>query len=145
VFDVPPPSKPVTGIAGTVLVVDDEIDLLEVAVTYCEELGLRVLHASDGPSALELANDNPDLDLLLTDIVMPGGMNGVALAATLRPRFPKLKVIYCSGFPSSALVERSQLRLDGPLINKPYLKNAFVQTVIGALTTPSITTEEHAA
>ena len=136
---------PAGSMTGTVLVVDDEVDLLEIAVSYCEELGLRVLHATDGPSALEVAAGEPHLDLLLTDVVMPGGLNGVTLAARLRARYPTLKVAYCSGFPSSALAERSQLRVDGPLINKPYLKSAFVQTVTDALTSSTTTTAEHAA
>jgi FixJ family two-component response regulator len=75
---------------------------------------------------------------------MPG-LNGVALAARLRARYPGLKVAYCSGFPSSALAERSQLRVDGPLIHKPYLKNAFVHAVTDALTSSTTATEEHAA
>ncbi len=133
-----------SGVTGTVLVVDDEVDLLEIAVTYCEELGLTVLRATDGPSALEIADGAVHVDLLLTDVVMPGGLNGVALAAKLRVRYPKLKVAYCSGFPSSALAERSQLRVDGPLINKPYQKSTFDETVIAMLATPLTATEEHA-
>ncbi|HTE49860.1 MAG TPA: ATP-binding protein [Kofleriaceae bacterium] len=136
---------PEGGARPIVLVVDDEVDLLEIAVSYCEELGFQVLHATDGPSALEIAAEQPHLDLLLTDVVMPGGLNGVALAARLRARYPDLKVVYCSGFPSSALAERSQLRADGPLINKPYLKQAFARCVIDALAAPIAATEEHAA
>jgi PAS domain S-box-containing protein len=139
-------AKPIVGgVKGTVLIVDDEVDLLEIAVNYCEELGLTVRHATDGPSAVEIAEREPHVDLLLTDVVMPGGMNGVALAARLRARYPKLKVAYCSGFPSSALAERSQLSVDGPLISKPYLKSEFVQTVRDAIAASPAATEEHAA
>jgi hypothetical protein len=55
-----------------------------------------------------------------------------------------LKVAYCSGFPSRALAERSQLRVDGPLINKPYQKTAGTETVIAMRATPTAN-EEHAA
>ena len=139
-------ARPSAGaVKGTVLIVDDEVDLLEIAVSYCEELGLTVLHATDGPSAVELAETLPHVDLLLTDVVMPGGMSGVALAARMRARYPKLKVVYCSGFPSSALADRSHLSVDGPLINKPYLKSEFVRTVLDTIAASPTLTEEHAA
>lgn len=118
---------------GTVLVVDDEVDLLEVAVSFCEQLGLTTLHATDGPSALEVAARAPRIDLLLTDVVMPGGLNGVVLASKLRATRPELKVIYCSGFPSSALAERTNLQVDGPLIDKPYRRAAFMSAVCDVL------------
>jgi PAS domain S-box-containing protein len=126
-------AKPLGPVRGTVLIVDDEVDLLEIAVSYCEEMGLTVLHATDGPSAIELVEDHPHVDLLLTDVVMPGGMNGVVLAKRLRARYPEIRVAYCSGFPSSALADRSQLSVDGPLINKPYSKVEFIRTVGAAI------------
>jgi PAS domain S-box-containing protein len=118
---------------GTVLVVDDEVDLLEVAVTYLEEMGFTALSAVDGPSALEVVARTPALDLLLTDVVMPGGMNGVALAQQIRQQHPDVTVIYASGFPSSALAEHSQLHVDGPLVNKPYRKEQLTAAVQQAL------------
>jgi CheY-like chemotaxis protein len=137
--------RPTKGaVTGTVLVVDDEVDLLEIAVSYCEEMGLRVLHATDGESAVEIAEREPHVDLLLTDVVMPG-MNGVTLAKRLRTRYPQLKVAYCSGFPSSALAGRSHLTVDGPLINKPYLKTEFVRAVADAIAASPTHTEEDAA
>jgi PAS domain S-box-containing protein len=114
---------------GTVLVVDDEVDLLEIAVTYLEEMGFTVLSAVDGPSALEVVARTPALDLLLTDVIMPGGLNGVALAQQIRQQQPNVTVIYASGFASSALVERRQLQVDGPLVNKPYRKAQLLATV----------------
>jgi CheY-like chemotaxis protein len=118
---------------GTVLVVDDEADLLEVAVTYLEAMGFTALSAMDGPSALDVGARTPTLDLLLTDVVMPGGMNGVALAQHMRQQHPDVTVIYASGFPSSALVERRHLQVDGPLVNKPYRKDELIAAVYQAL------------
>jgi PAS domain S-box-containing protein len=118
---------------GTVLVVDDEVELLAVAVTYLEEMGCTVLSAVDGPSALEVVARLSKLDLLLTDVVMPGGMNGVVLAQQIRQQYPDITVIYASGFPSSALVECSQLQIDEPLVNKPYRKEQLTAAVHQAL------------
>jgi len=122
---------------GTVLVVDDEVDLLEVAVTYLEEMGFTALPAVDGPSALEIVARTPELDLLLTDVVMPGGMNGVALAHHIRQQRPNVTVVYASGFPSNALAERCQLQIDGPLVNKPYRKDQLTAAVHQALASRS--------
>jgi PAS domain S-box-containing protein len=118
---------------GTVLVVDDEVDLLEIAVTYLEAMGFTVLPAVDGPSALEVSARTPALDLVLTDVVMPGGMHGVALAHHIRQQHPDVTVLYTSGFPSSALTARRQLQLDGPLVNKPYRKEQLLAAVHQAL------------
>jgi PAS domain S-box-containing protein len=126
-------SQVATPARGTVLVVDDEVDLLEVAVTYLEEMGFTAQSAVDGPSALEVSARIPELDLLLTDVVMPGGMNGVSLAQQIRQQHPDVTVIYASGFPSSTLVERRQLHVDGPLVNKPYRKEQLTAAVQQAL------------
>jgi PAS domain S-box-containing protein len=120
-------------VRGTVLVVDDEVDLLEVAGAYLEEMGFTALSAVDGPSALAVAARTPALDILLTYEVMPGGINGVALAQQIRQQHPNVTVIYASGFPSSALAERSQLQVDGPLVNKPYRKGELTAAVHQAL------------
>ncbi len=130
---VPPPgdcclSQPAMA-SGTVLVVDDEAGMLEVAVAYAESMGFRVLHASDGPNALAVAAREPDIALLVTDIIMPGGMSGVELARKTRQLLPSLKVIYSSGFPADALAERSGAKVDGPLLTKPYLRSEFVATI----------------
>jgi PAS domain S-box-containing protein len=118
---------------GTVLVVDDEVELLEVAVTYLEEMGFTTLQATDGPSALEVIACAPVIDLVLTDIVMPGGLHGVALAQQIRQQHPDIAVIYASGFPASALTARSQLHIDGPLLNKPYRKEQLAEVVYRVL------------
>jgi CheY-like chemotaxis protein len=82
---------------ATVLVVDDDPEVLEVAVTACEEIGLTVLHAEDGAGALEMLRDNPEIELLLTDIAMPN-MTGWELAHAAKQKYPDLKVNYTSGY-----------------------------------------------
>jgi len=113
----------------TVLVVDDEVELLDIATAYLEEMGCKVYSAVDGNSAIRVMEQQKDIDLIVTDIVMPGGMNGVELAEKVRLLNPRTKVIFCSGFPAGALAERSILAVDGPLLNKPYQRNEFTVLV----------------
>ncbi len=108
---------------GTVLVVDDEADLLDIAHTYLTEMGYSALRADNAASALNAVSLHKDIDLMLTDIIMPGGMNGVELAGKARELSPTLKVIYSSGFPSEALIEK--IRIDGPMLRKPYHRADF--------------------
>jgi CheY-like chemotaxis protein len=112
-----------------VLVVDDEEDLLDVAHAYLEEMGLNGYEAIDGASALEAIKQHAEIDLMLTDVVMPGGMNGVELAQKARLLRPDLKIIYSSGFPAEALAERSLPLLNGPLLHKPYQRADFTALV----------------
>jgi len=114
---------------GTVLVVDDEEDLLEVALAYLADMGLKALKAIDGASALEVLAQHSEIDLVVTDIVMPGGMNGVELVQRARVLRPDLKIIFSSGFPAEALAERSMPLVDGPLLRKPYQRAEFNEIV----------------
>jgi PAS domain S-box-containing protein len=118
-----------TEMCGTVLVVDDEEDIVELALVHLAEMGLTVLHANDGPSALQVIAQHDEIDLLITDIVMPGGMNGVELVQRARDLRPGLKIIYSSGFPAEALTERTLPLLHGPLLRKPYKRAEMVAIV----------------
>jgi len=110
---------------GTVLVVDDEADLLKIASAYLAEMGLSALQAIDGASALAIVAREPDIDLMVTDIVMPGGMNGVELAQRVHELSPNIKLIYSSGFPADALAEIKMSLVNGPLLHKPYQRAEF--------------------
>ena len=118
-----------TDIDCTVLVVDDEEDLLDIAIAYLDEMGFTSFQAPDGASALEILKLHDEIDLLVTDIVMPGGMNGVELVEKARILRPDLKIIYSSGFPAEALAERSMSLVDGPLLHKPYQRNEFTAII----------------
>jgi PAS domain S-box-containing protein len=119
--------------AKTVLVVDDEPDLLEIACIYLTEMGHHPLQATDGTSALELVNRRQDIELVITDVIMPGGMDGLELVRTIRCTRPEVKVIYSSGFSADGLVERSGTSLDGLLLRKPYQRDAFNEMVLRAM------------
>ncbi len=116
-------------LGGIVLVVDDEADLLEVAVAYLVEIGYTALQATDSATALQVLSQRDDIDLMMTDIVMPGGMNGVELAHKARILRPDLKIIYSSGFPERALAEKNMSLVDGPLLHKPYQRAVFAAII----------------
>jgi len=129
-------------LAGTVLVVDGGADLPEVATVYLEEMGLTTLKAKDGTSALRAIAQNTPIDLMITDIVMPGGMNGAELVQKAHVLCPTLKIIYSSGFPAEALAEKSMLLIDGPLLRKPYHRVEFGAIVRSVLAAPAGTATE---
>ncbi|MCH7930414.1 MAG: response regulator, partial [Proteobacteria bacterium] len=113
----------------TILVVEDEAAVREIAVALLEEQGYSVLEAEDGPAALKILDEHPDIDLLLTDVVMPGGMGGPELAQEGRARRPDFKVLYTSGYTENAIVHRGVLNEGVELIGKPYQRDELAQKV----------------
>jgi CheY-like chemotaxis protein len=110
---------------ATVLIVDDETDLLKIAKAYLAEMGCAALLAIDGASALDMVKREKNIRLMMTDIIMPGGMNGVELAKRVHELNPDIKIIYSSGFPADSLAERKMSLVDGPLLRKPYQRAEF--------------------
>ena len=118
---------------GTVLLVDDEADLLDIATAYLTRLGYTILQAKDGVDAVRMMVQNPGIDLLITDIIMPGGMNGVELAQKIAEIRPETKIIFTSGFPADALAQKN-LALEGSaLLHKPYRLAELGAMVKGAM------------
>ena len=104
---------------ATILVVDDEQALLELATSYLEGWGYSVISAGSGQEALQRLGENPAVDLLFTDILMPGGMSGYELAEAATRINPRLKVLFTSGFAKEA--DRKQARFPGSqTLSKPY-------------------------
>ena len=109
--------------AATILVVEDEKNVREVAVAYLQNLGYRVLETGSGPETLGLLDQQRPgqrIDLLFSDVVMPGGMSGPELAAKVRERYPDLKVLFTSGYPRNAFDRQNGEQLDTSLLTKPY-------------------------
>jgi CheY-like chemotaxis protein len=102
----------------SVLTVEDDPDIRELAVTMLAELGYKVTAASDGIAALRIIEQDPTIDLLFTDIVMPGGLDGFALAREALQARPDMKVLFTSGYSASALTGARPA--GGRLIRKPY-------------------------
>ena len=112
-----------------ILLVDDEAALLAIAREWLEQLGYRPVVAHSPAVALDLLKDRR-FDLLLTDIVMPGGIDGIALAAEARRLQPDLRVLLASGFPGDLLPEDNTW----PLLEKPYSAADLARMVRQALT-----------
>lgn len=118
--------------SGKALVVDDEMDLLEIASVYLNEMGFEILHATNGDRALEIIQQMPDIDLLVTDIIMPGGINGTELAKKARQLRPDMAVVLTSGFPAETLSDKSK-NIEEILINKPYSRDLFASKISRAM------------
>ncbi len=93
----------------TILVVDDDDLVLPAAKSLIEKLGYRVLTACNGPEALEILHQDTPIDLLFTDVFMPGGMHGPQLANAARRLRPELKVVFTSGFFEYATANAERL------------------------------------
>jgi PAS domain S-box-containing protein len=102
----------------TALVVDDQDDVREMAIALFSSLGYEVLSANNGSDALEILTTTPGIDVLFSDVVMPG-MNGVKLAQEARALAPQMKIILASGYAPEALSEGAG-ELDFGFVRKPY-------------------------
>jgi two-component system, NtrC family, sensor kinase len=88
--------------AGTVLVVEDSPEVAEVATAYFQQLGYTVKQVANAQEALELLADDPKIDLVFSDILMPGGMNGLELGHAVRRLYPAMPVLLTTGYSDSA-------------------------------------------
>jgi two-component system NtrC family sensor kinase len=103
--------------AGTVLLVEDNAEVAEVGKAYFEELGYTVKQAASAQAGLDLVERERDIVLVFSDILMPGGMNGLELADAIRRRFPHIVVLLTTGYSSSA---QDAVRQGFAVLQKPY-------------------------
>jgi signal transduction histidine kinase/ActR/RegA family two-component response regulator len=129
-------SEIIQGGKETILLVEDEIGLLELVRDILQQYHYRVLIASSGAEALRIWDQcNGQVDLLLTDMVMPGGMTGGDLAAELKKRKPGLKVIYASGY-SSVLTGKDFSQGNNIFLAKPYQPNQVARLIRTTIDAP---------
>ncbi len=105
-----------------VLVVEDDSMVLRLALQLLANLGYQTIQAYDGPEALALLDGAKRVDLLFTDVVLPKGMNGTALARQAQQRRPELKVLYMSGYTANAIIHHGVLDKGVHLLTKPFRK-----------------------
>jgi CheY-like chemotaxis protein len=115
----PPSGGPVKGCGERVLVVEDNVDVRRVTVRQLTALGYQVVEAENGPDGLEVLAHDHGVDIVFTDIVMPGGMTGIEMIAAARQHRPGLKALFTTGF-SAAAANNNRLTGADLVISKPY-------------------------
>ncbi|MEI4261572.1 ATP-binding protein [Roseovarius sp. D0-M9] len=118
--DVPEKKNKVVGGAEAILVVEDDTMVREYLINQLKGLGYRVVGAASGPIAMDLLKQAQQFDLLLTDIMLPDGMNGHQLAETIRKMRPEMKVLFTSGYTEKAIVDCGRLDANVEFLSKPY-------------------------
>ena len=104
----------------TILVVEDEPSVRAVVVRLLNNLGYRVIEAEDGAEALERYREIGEIDLLFSDIVLPGGMDGTRVAAEIQQRQPGVRILFTSGYAGAAMDRSGRIDDGAQLLSKPY-------------------------
>ena len=126
----PPRPQKVDGGSETVLLVEDEDALRMLAIRILKKHDYDVIDASDAKSALEaFKTRKDDISILITDVIMPGGKNGIELAEEIRGSRPDVKVIYSSGFSEGHLDDETELDSSSVFLSKPYSPTQLAQTI----------------
>lgn len=125
------PPRPEQG--QTVLVVDDEPAVRMVVMEVLEELGYSAIEAANGTAALKVLRSDTRIDLLVTDIGLPGGMNGRQLAEAARQARPALKVLFVTGFANKGVPEGAPLEAGMETMSKPFTMEALTARITGIL------------
>ena len=120
---------PVTGGAETILVAEDDEEVRATVVDVLTDLGYRVLKAKDAASALTVIESGAHIDLLFTDVVMPGELRSPELARKARERIPNLAVLFTSGYTENAIVHGGRLDPGVELLGKPYSREALAKKI----------------
>ena len=111
----------------TILVVDDEPDVRNSTALLLETLGFLIIQAEDARSAIAALEENEGVDLLFTDMVLPGGVSGVDLAREVLAKRPELKILVTSGRPE--LVNQDEF----PVISKPFRMTELASRIVEEL------------
>ena len=111
----------------TILLVEDDAQVMDLVTTQMESLGYRVLGAASGPYALKILSEDSSVALLFTDIVMPGGMNGRQLAHAALQIRPDIRILYTSGYTQNAIVHQGKLDQGVHYLAKPYRRSELAQ------------------
>lgn len=123
------PSGEIKGGEETVLVVEDDDEVREVAVSMLTELGYRVVKARDAASALVVVDSGIPIDLIFTDVMMPGTLRSPELARKVKERLPDVAVLFTSGYTQNAIVHGGRLDPGVDLLAKPYTREALARKI----------------
>jgi CheY-like chemotaxis protein len=128
-----------TGLSGSeggdehILLVEDDALVRQYVVTQISRFGYQTLAAANAAEALAIIDEGERIDLLFTDVMLPGGMNGRQLATEAAKRRPGLKVLYTSGYTENALIHHGRLDAGVLLLPKPYLSSDLARMIRTAL------------
>ena len=120
----------------TVLIVDDEPTIRMLVTEVLQELGYTAIEAADGPSGLRVLQSNVRLDLLVTDVGLPGGMNGRQVADAGREVRPNLKVLFITGYAENAVVGNGYLDPGMAILTKPFVMETLATRIRELIDTP---------
>ncbi len=120
----------------TVLVVEDDPDVRTFVLSALEGLGYQVLEAPHGPAALDLLQRAVGVDLLLTDVVLPHGMNGRELAEEIARTRPEIRKLFMSGYTENAIIHHGRLDPDVELLAKPFTRDVLAHRLRAVLDGP---------
>jgi two-component system NtrC family sensor kinase len=112
-----------------ILLVEDDEEVNRFSSEILRDEGYQVISTHEGASGLRLLDANPDVKLLFTDVVLPGGMNGRQLADEARRRRPDLKVLFTTGYTRNAIIHHGRLDADVDLLTKPFTSDALARKV----------------
>lgn len=116
-----------------VLLIEDEDQLRLLYATKLRSFGCKVTQASTGEKTLELARTMDPPDIILSDIILPGAMNGIDTADALVKYFPDATVIFISGFSQNAAVHNGMLAMGRMLLQKPFTRAKLAATLFDAI------------
>ena len=127
----PRPREPVeSGFGETVLVVDDDATVRMLIAEVLTENHYRLLEAGDGPSAMKILEARQQrIDLMVTDVGLPGGMNGRQLADAARQMRPELRILFITGYAENAVVGNGHLEPGMAVLAKPFAMSSFANKV----------------
>ena len=124
-----PGRSPRSGRGETVLVVDDEMTVRMLVADVMEELGYNTIEASDGQTGLDVLRSDHHIDLLVTDVGLPGGMNGWQVAEAARALRPELKVLFITGYAENAALGQGALEQGMHILTKPFAVDALATRI----------------
>lgn len=114
---------------GVILMVEDEEEIRVINAYFLEQKGYSVIQACDAKEALDILLSNRAIDVLFTDIAMPGEMNGIQLAARAQTLHEDLKVIFTTGYAGQDVVDFHLIEEEYVVLNKPYQPEALIQNI----------------
>jgi CheY-like chemotaxis protein len=132
----PMPAGPIERGNEIILIVEDDVMVRKYVTTEVQSLGYATLSAGNAAEALAVIDGGADFDLLFTDMIMPGKMNGRQLAEEAAKRRPRLRVLFTSGYTENAIIHNGQLDSGVLLLAKPYRKADLARMLRLALGAP---------